>query len=35
MSADETGLPEVSFPAVCPWTCQQTADEDFWPESAN
>jgi hypothetical protein len=28
---DQTGLPESTFPAACPWTFEQMADEDFWP----
>jgi hypothetical protein len=28
----ETGLPETTFPAVCPWTFEQMMDADFWPE---
>jgi len=28
---DQTGLPESRFPAACPWTFEQVADEEFWP----
>jgi len=28
----ETGLPEQTFPAACPWNLQQMMAEDFWPE---
>ena len=28
----ETGLPEQTFPAACPWSLQQMMAEDFWPE---
>lgn len=31
-SAAETGLPEATFPAACPWTFEQAMDEGFWPE---
>lgn len=33
MAAGETGLPEAPFPTACPWSYQQTADQDFWPDS--
>lgn len=29
---DETGLPESTFPDVCPWTAEQILDETFWPD---
>ena len=32
-AAGETGLPEVTFPEVCPWSHQQVADPDFWPDA--
>jgi len=35
LAAGETGLPEAIFPVECPWSYQQAADPDFWPESAN
>ncbi len=35
LAAGETGLPEVTFPAECPWSYQQAADPDFWPEASN
>ena len=31
----ETGLPEQTFPAECPWTFAQFMAEDFWPEAAS
>jgi len=30
----ETGIPESTFPALCPWTFEQATDPDFWPEAA-
>lgn len=30
----ETGLPESTFPVVCPFTYDQMLDDTFWPESA-
>ena len=32
-AAAETGLPDETFPAVCPWTASQILDSEFWPES--
>ena len=32
LAAGETGLPEGIFPVVCPWSHQQIADPDLWPE---
>jgi len=29
----ETGLPESTFPVICPFTCQQLLDDAFWPEA--
>jgi len=29
----ETGLGPESFPASCPWTYEQLADDDFWPDT--
>ena len=29
----DTGLPEATFPAVCPFTPEQILAEDFLPES--
>ena len=29
----ETGLPEATFPQVCPYTFEQALDEAFWPET--
>lgn len=28
----ETGLPEATFPAECPWPFEVLMDEAFWPE---
>jgi hypothetical protein len=28
----ETGLAEDELPEACPWTMEQAADQDFWPE---
>jgi hypothetical protein len=28
----ETGLPETTFPAECPWTFEQIGDSGFWPD---
>jgi len=28
----ETGLPESTFPAACPWTLETAMDAAFWPE---
>lgn len=30
-AAAETGMPETLFPALCPWTFEQLADDGFWP----
>ena len=30
----ETGLPEATFPAACPWSFEQIMDEAFWPDLA-
>ena len=30
-AANETRLPETTFPEVCPWTFTQVLDETFWP----
>jgi len=32
-AALETGLPETTFPATCPWTFEQVSAAGFWPES--
>ena len=29
----ETGLPDDTFPALCPWTYDQTMDANFWPST--
>jgi Domain of unknown function DUF29 len=31
-AADETALSETTFPAVCPFTTEQSLTEDFLPE---
>ncbi|MGB5599285.1 MAG: DUF29 domain-containing protein [Thiothrix litoralis] len=31
-AADETGLPESTFPEECPWTFEQAMNAEFWPE---
>lgn len=31
-AAAETGLPEATFPAECPWPFGQSMDPGFWPE---
>jgi len=31
-AAAETGLPEATFPTVCPWPFEQIMDAEFWPE---
>lgn len=30
-AASETGLPEATFPATCPWMFDQLMSEGFWP----
>ncbi len=30
-AAAETDLPEISFPAACPWGVENLLDEHFWP----
>jgi len=30
-AADETGFPESTFPASCPWTFDQVMSVEFWP----
>ncbi len=32
-AADETGLPEATFPATCPFTIEQILDPDFLPDA--
>jgi len=29
----ETGFGVSTFPAQCPWTFEQTIDDEFWPEA--
>ncbi|MCU0937487.1 MAG: DUF29 domain-containing protein [Gammaproteobacteria bacterium] len=31
-AASETGLPEETFPAECPFTVDQALDQGYWPE---
>lgn len=31
-AADETDLPEDTFPAECPWSFETIMDETFWPQ---
>ncbi len=31
-AADETGLPEQTFPKECPWTLEEALNPEFWPE---
>jgi hypothetical protein len=33
LAADETGLEETDFPAVCPYTAEQAMDQGFFPEA--
>ncbi len=28
----EIGVPEATFPAICPWSFEQALDTGFWPE---
>lgn len=28
----ETGLPESTFPAICPWSFEQIMEKQFWPD---
>lgn len=35
MAAGETDLPEANFPAEGPWSYQQAADPEFWPDPAD
>lgn len=34
-AAAETGLPEVTFSSVCPWSFEQIMDDRFWPGEEN
>ena len=34
LAAKETGLPAVTFPAVCPWTLAECLDDGFFPPPA-
>jgi len=31
-AAGETGLPDSSFPTICPWSFEQFMDPTFWPD---
>jgi hypothetical protein len=31
-AAQETGMPEDTFPAVCPWSFDEAMRDEFWPE---
>jgi hypothetical protein len=31
-AADETGLPEQTFPKQCPWMLAEALNQDFWPD---
>ena len=31
-AAAETGFPEMTFPAECPWSFDQIMDATFWPD---
>lgn len=31
-AADETGLPEQTFPKECPWALEEALNPEFWPE---
>jgi Domain of unknown function DUF29 len=31
-AAEDTGLPEWTFPSVCPYAFEQVVDADFWPD---
>jgi len=31
-AADETGLPESTFPPECPWRFEQAMNPEFWPD---
>lgn len=33
-AADETGLPESTFPAACPFTIEEILDSDFLPDAS-
>ncbi|KJV08818.1 hypothetical protein VZ95_15330 [Elstera litoralis] len=33
-AAAETGYPETTFPAECPWPFEQIMDAAFWPDHA-
>lgn len=32
MATRETGMEENTFPEACPFTIEQTLDDEFWPE---
>ena len=31
-AAEETGLDDDAFPALCPWSFEQMMDAEFWPD---
>lgn len=33
IASDETGLPEKTFPDICPWAFEQIMDTAFWPDA--
>jgi ribosomal protein L29 len=32
LATAETGLPETTFPAHCPWSLDQIGSDEFWPD---
>lgn len=32
LASDETGFPETTFPAECPWGLDEVLELEFWPE---
>lgn len=31
-ASDETGLPEQTFPKLCPWGLEEALNPEFWPD---
>jgi Domain of unknown function DUF29 len=31
-AARDSSMDKSAFPETCPWICEQTLDDDFWPE---
>ena len=31
-AAEDTSLPEQTFPSICPYSFEQAVDADFWPD---